>query len=161
MSVVMFIISLVLVAGGLVMLITARRTLLRARRSRSWPVVPAVTTHAARHPIGLIHAMSQGTAWEVTVRYHLEHDGRSWEGNQLRFSIWRFGGHSPRNAAALVDQYRAGTPIRVRMNPLNPRDSVIDPRVDQAAIGTLLMLGLLFLSSGVWLMLSVVGWVSL
>lgn len=154
-------VALALVAGGIALLATAGRTLLRARHSRAWPIIPAVTTQAARHPVGLMHAMGGGTAWEVTVRYRFHLAEVTHEGDRLCHSVWRFGGHSPRIAQALVEAHRPGTPITIRVNPDNPRDSVVDPRVDQAAIGSMILLGALFLASGVWLLLAPLGWVQL
>ena len=62
---------------------------------------------------------------EVAYRYDVE--GRSYEGNRIRFGIVEF--NLPSSARKLTDRYHEGAVVPVLYDPRYPGRSVIEPRV--------------------------------
>jgi len=61
----------------------------------------------------------------MTIAYRFEVDGQIYQGNRLAFG--KLDAH-PRQARETLARYPKGGVIRIRYNPQDPRDNVVEPR---------------------------------
>ena len=140
-----------LLAAGVWLLWLALVTTRASRQAAAWPVHLATVLTSGISTIGLYRTFpSGGVAKRLDVRYAWSIDGQRFEGTRERFTIWRLGGQSPAATQTALANAMPGATIEIRVDPDDPHEAVVDPSVDQAAVLTAALLGLLFGSSGVW-----------
>ena len=99
----------------------------RSQASESWPSVPGKILHSeiAEHTSrsGQGKTTKSDTDYEVKVRYSYEVQGRSLEGNRLRFASWS---HDERSAASKeLKRYPKGKEVTVYYDPENPENTTL------------------------------------
>ena len=111
---------------------------------RSWTVQDWIPVEGT-----VLHSrIKAGEGYFPFVRYRYSFDGRSLEGNSVRFIEKSYNRET--SARAVVSKYRPGGPVTVWVNPKNPKAAVLEP-VPQPALSLLfLAVGLLFVGIGVY-----------
>ena len=155
MSFAAIVLGLPLVIAGAVLIWCAVSVTLRAREAATWPLHPATVLESSISTIGMYRTYpSGGVARQLQIRYEWHINGRRYKGSRERFTIWRLGGRTPDEAWDRLAAAVPGSTIQVYVDPDNPGQAVIDPAIDQAAVLTSGLLGLLFGGYGVWLIAS-------
>lgn len=94
-------------------------SLYRGRQALAWPTAEAGLSECRLQE----HSDSDGTTWEVIVRYRYGVDGREYEGNRLAF------GYAASSAGAehraIHEKLQRATRVQVRYDPGNPARSVL------------------------------------
>lgn len=147
--------GLPLVTAGVLLLWSAVSVIRQSRRAAAWPVHHATVLTSGSSTIGLYRTFpSGGVARRLDLRYAWLIDGHRFEGSRVRFTIWRLGGQSAATTESALAGLVPGASIEIRVDPTNPREAVVDPAVDQAAVLTALLVGPLFFGYGSWLLLT-------
>ncbi|HET7549902.1 MAG TPA: DUF3592 domain-containing protein [Gemmatimonadaceae bacterium] len=113
----------IIVPGGALFFLMGLRTLVRQLRAARWPAT------TCRIEFTDIEALSSrvGTFWQPVVSYVYQVEGKEYTSDVLRI----IGpGLSYSDAAARVSRYVPGTTRRCYFNPANPKDAVLERRIN-------------------------------
>lgn len=158
MSIPTILLGLPLILAGTFLLWRAVAIIHEARRASSWPAHPATVLSSGTSTIGLYRTFpSGGVSRRLDIRYEWKIDGLRYEGTRERFTIWRLGGQTPAATHAALANAMPGATIEIRVDPNDSRNAVVHPKVDQAAVLSALLLGLLFTGYGLWLVVEGLG----
>ncbi len=95
------------------------RSYLKGQTSRAWPTSPGVLTDCEL----VEDSDSEGTTWQVKVKYQYEAAGSLYTSERLAFG---YGGSSTKEEhRAIYDKLISGAGIVVRYDPNDPAESVI------------------------------------
>lgn len=128
------------------------RTLHRAQVMEHWMEVPVVVHEAAL----VEHRGDDSTTYRVTARYTYEVDGRSYEGTRVGLqggsdNIGDWHQERYRELVAARDGHRLQTG---RVNPAQPADAILFPRVRRGMVVFYLAFALVFGGAGLGMMAS-------
>lgn len=101
--------------------------------STRWPAVAATIVTSE-----VILDTDGGTSYEARVAYRYGFGGQEHKGKRIRFGDV-FSLNFPSVAHASERKYRAGTTVPVRVNPTNPRVSVLEPGINIFCIASILV----------------------
>jgi hypothetical protein len=112
---------------GIALLVYSVVQLVRAYRSRWWPVVEAeiVETYVK-------YRSGRRARYEPIIRYRYTRNGRGYEGDRLLFCALSLTSSSEEEAERFLGRLTAGATIPVRVSPTKPSLSVIEAGVDVA-----------------------------
>ena len=119
--------------------------LVRACRSRRWPIVEAevIEAHVRLHS-------GRKTRYAPVVRYRYLRNGRTYEGDRILFTAISLTS-TLEEAEQFVARFSVGTMIPIRVSPTNGRLSVLEPGADSRwswpGIGFAIMLIVIGLSA--------------
>lgn len=132
-----------LVGAGIAL--SAIRGILKARSIDDWPTVDAQVTQCDFKA----HADSEGTSYQVVVKYSYSVLGREYSNNKIHpsYSASSFEGHRP-----LYERLKKCSVVKARYNDLDPAESYIVTGNFTSALA-LLFGGLLFFSVGLFFLL--------
>ena len=146
--------AVVCIGIGLLLLVTADISLLNARRSKNWPVIPGVITQST---IEKLERGDEGEAlrvtFEPTIRYQYTINDQQYIGQRVFFGFTRL---DPQGAQSLIRHYAPGMGVLVHYHPRNPSQAVLE--TDAPTARELRNLGLVTLLVGMtsalifWLM---------
>lgn len=122
------------------------RRLRMALASHAWPQAPGVVLKSAPAYVGLstVGARPQFLGAGVTYQYRVR--SRLYTGSDVRFTAFYVPGHM-----RALRKYPAGTQVRVRHHPHDPRIAVLEPGATVDGWVEAAAYGLLLLAGAVWL----------
>lgn len=126
---------------GVLLSIQGVRDLLRGKRSRSWPVVPAVLKRLKYQKV----SGSNGTSFRVYVTYSYVVAGTQYQSDVI--SIGYGGSGDEQSSQATYDRVANLRPFVIRVDPSDPAAPVIFPP-DSSMSGGTLALGIFLLVFG-------------
>lgn len=91
----------------------------RGRQALSWPPAEGRLLECRLQN----NSDSEGTAWEVVVRYSYSVAGRAFEGKRVAFGY--SGSSTQEEHQEIYDKLRSGSRVMVRYDPSNPSESVL------------------------------------
>ena len=107
------------VAGAAMAWFMMVRPVLGIFEARSWPEVPCTVTSSQVQS----HSDSDGTTYSVEVTYSFEIDGREYTGDRYDFTVGASSGYD--HKAEIVERHPPGSETLCRVDPEDPRRSVI------------------------------------
>jgi hypothetical protein len=103
----------------------------RGQQSLSWPTVEGRLLECRLQE----NADSDGSNWEVKVRYSYAVAGREFEGKRVAFG---YGGDSTHEEHQVIyEKLQSGSRVMVHYNPSNPSDSVLAAGFNRSTLYTL------------------------
>jgi hypothetical protein len=139
--------GVIVIAIGAVLYIVQFRQGLRADASKSWPTASGTVTASALEK-------SPGKRWRyrAAVQYSYRVGAKDYQSDRI---FWGGNEGRERHMASVVTTYPAGAKVKVRYDPQNPAEAVLDPlqhtgsrAVVLYAMG-LIALGLFSLTGGI------------
>ncbi|MDF7826065.1 DUF3592 domain-containing protein [Pontiellaceae bacterium B12227] len=106
----------------------------KIQRAKNWSVVPAVVVSSKVKS----HDSDDGTTYSPYIAYRYELNGHEYFGDQLTFIGGSSSGYESK--AAIVRQYPKGYEFQVYVNPLDPAESVINPKASAGLLFCLIPL---------------------
>jgi len=137
----------VFAAGGFIILVSAFKSLGRARAVLSWPSVEgklvsaSVKTRSGHMSAG---STSSGRSYEAVASYSYAVGGKSYKGQRIGLGEYRSTGK--RKVQAKVEELAAAPRLSVRYRPDKPEESVLEAKA--YGFGLALLLGLFCLGVG-------------
>ncbi len=116
--------AVVSIGIGLLLLIAADISLMNARRSKTWPVIPGVITQSTieKREVADEDQVTR-TTFEPTIRYQYTIQDRQYIGQRVFFGLAHL---DPRGAQSLTRHYLPGMGVLVHYHPSNPAQSVLE-----------------------------------
>lgn len=135
-------IGAMMVLVGVALLVYSVVVLVRAYRSRRWPVVEAeiVETYVK-------YRSGRRATYEPIIRYRYTRNGRAYEGDRILFCALTLTS-SEEEAERFLGCLTDGAAIPVHVSPTNPSLSVIEPGVYIAWSWPAIALAILFIALG-------------
>ena len=154
---------IVFILTGVVAWQIAGRDVVEARATRNWMVVPADLIEVELD-VGQVTPAKRGggppnttyDTYEVLTRYAYVVDGRRYTASRTALEHgWSYNAELARERFEILSRAkRQGSRIEVRVDPLEPRRSVIFPELDKARIErTLTLFALPFFAAGCFILL--------
>jgi hypothetical protein len=128
----------------------AGRLVWRSRRVRRWPTVDGELVSAALERRKYIAAQA---AWGLRVLYQYTSGTQTYRGAKISPDWGPAFFSEELGRLAITQRWRPGTPVKVHVNPNNPEDAMLTPRVSFAIL-LMLVLGGAMTAAGVIELLS-------
>jgi len=140
--------GVIAIAIGAVLYVVQFRHGLRAEASRKWPTAPATITASAVEKLP-----DRRWRYRAALQYTYRVGNKDYQSSRV---FWGGNEGRQKHMASVVETYPAGRTVRVRYDPKNPAEAVLDPTQNTGSRATVLYglamitLGLFTLTGGVY-----------